>query len=369
MAARLRRKGRNQETNPRQHLMPILAINARGEIKRANTPARKILDADLERMSKEDGEVGMLLAEALARRRGDRRRTLLSFLDGEAREDILLVLSADSPQAQASAGVALQEEPAPEQEGDRGRFIDFIAHELRNPLGAIAGLSQILRNRFSTIEPEDRGAALETMQSEAEKALLILDGFLRLAETRTRARPETANVPLHAVLRKVVSAHIRRNPHRSISVQGDTPLFARANSLWVELALSNLLSNAEKYTPKDRAIELAFQQSGSTATILVLDSGVSMRQETYNTLWGIYGHGPDPGVRVSGSGIGLALCKELIEGMGGRVWAGPREPQGSVFAFSLPGPWDKEVPAPLATPLSEHASGPNLRLAGSTAWS
>jgi signal transduction histidine kinase len=121
--------------------------------------------------------------------------------------------------------------------------------------------------------------------------------------------------------------------------------------MWVELALSNLLSNAEKYTPRDRRIEVVFHQVGSWATILILDNGAGLRPELYKTLWEIYSRGPESGVSVGGSGIGLALCKELIESMGGHVWAGPGRSGGSVFALSLPSTCDMTVPPPLMTPL------------------
>jgi two-component system sensor histidine kinase KdpD len=196
---------------------------------------------------------------------------------------------------------------------------------------------------------EDRKAALDTVHSEADRALLVLEGLLRLAEARSQPRPEMANVPLHAVLRRVVAAFQRHNPHRALEVSGDDPVFARANSLWVELALGNLLTNAEKYTPKDRAIEVASHQNGSRATISILDNGSGMRQESYHSLWEIYRRGPQQETTAAGAGIGLALCKELVEGMGGHVWAGPRQTGGSVFSLSLPAPWDMEVPDRLAT--------------------
>jgi signal transduction histidine kinase len=123
--------------------------------------------------------------------------------------------------------------------------------------------------------------------------------------------------------------------------------------MWVELALANLLSNAEKYTPRDRRIEVVFHQVGSWATILILDNGAGLRPELYQTLWDIYSRGPEGGVNVSGSGIGLALCKELIESMGGHVWAGPGKAGGSVFALSLPSSCDMTVPPPLVTPIAE----------------
>jgi K+-sensing histidine kinase KdpD len=146
------------------------------------------------------------------------------------------------------------------------------------------------------------------------------------------------------VLRNVVAGHQRRNPERQVVLTGDSPLYVNADSMGVELALANLLNNAEKYAPPASRIEVASHQEGNRVTVLVINEGVSLPQDRYRRLWDIYTHGPDPDIAVSGSGIGLALCKELVEMMGGRVWAGPREHGGSIFAVTLPAAEEENRP-------------------------
>jgi K+-sensing histidine kinase KdpD len=69
--------------------------------------------------------------------------------------------------------------------------------------------------------------------------------------------------------------------------------------------------------------------------VLVLDMGQALAPPMYQELWDIYAKGPPGGLQISGTGIGLSLCKELVTSMGGRVWAGPRRDMGSAFAISL----------------------------------
>jgi signal transduction histidine kinase len=343
-----------EQVAPRQAL-PIVAVSPTGVVTKANVAARKILKVDANEIERSD--LGSLIAGILKANQGRARATLSVTADARETQDILVVLSEASA---IEPSPASGENPVAAVVAERDRadnnVADFIAHELRNPLSAILGISQVLEDRSSTVTQEERREALETIHSEADKALLILQGLLRLAEARTRDTIELTSVPLHGVVRKVIAAHNKRNPHRFLTLSGDMPLYAIANSMWVELALSNLLSNAEKYTPRDRRIEVVFHQVGSWATILVLDNGAGLRPELYKTLWEIYSRGPESGVSVSGSGIGLALCKELIEAMGGHVWAGPGRSEGSVFALSLPSTCDKTVPAPLMTPITEMES-------------
>jgi signal transduction histidine kinase len=332
----------------RSALYPIVAINARGVITKTNASARKLF-APLP-----EGIEGLNLGTLMARlaESGVMReppRISLADANGE-RRDVMVALSEGAPGESTDQMANLSQDFKPGLRAPN-RLADFIAHELRNPIGTIQGFAHILDQRFDLISPPDRAAALSTIHTEAERALLILDALLRLAERRTRTRVEMAEIPVHAVIRRVIEAHRRRNPHRRLEVSGDSPLFARANSLWIELAVGNLLSNAEKYTPKDRQIEVAFHQHGSKATISVLDQGTALSEAGYASLWDLYSS-PDPNIPVSGSGIGLALCRDLVEGMGGQVWAGARNTGGSIFSLTLPSPWDSSVPAPLATRIS-----------------
>jgi signal transduction histidine kinase len=228
-------------------------------------------------------------------------------------------------------------EPATRAGLDEGehRLAAYIAHELRNPLSSIQALAKVLDLRYKSISPQERAAAIQSMEIDAQRALLILDGLLNLAKKRSQHGADCTQIPLHAVLRKVVADHQRRNPERQIELSGDSPLYTRGDSVGLELALGNLLNNAEKYAPRNTAIEITSREEGNRTTILIMNGGASLPGNVYQKLWDVYSHGPDPEIAVSGTGIGLALCKELIETMGGRVWAGPRRSGGSVFAVTL----------------------------------
>jgi K+-sensing histidine kinase KdpD len=120
-------------------------------------------------------------------------------------------------------------------------------------------------------------------------------------------------------------------------------VFATGNSTWIQLAVANLISNAEKVTPGDQTIQVNLRQEAESALIMVLDQGQALAPAQYAGLWDIYSKGVPPGIEISGSGIGLSLCKELVGAMGGRVWAGPRSHGGSGFAISL-----RSLPEPSA---------------------
>jgi two-component system sensor histidine kinase KdpD len=302
---------------------------------KVNGPARKVLRDGKQALG--GPNLGTLIAGLLDANEKDAGLARL-FLSADGDVAVTVVLSEDQP-GQSTPGEA----PSPKEEGsmassvlEKHRLADYIAHELKSPLGTILGMSKALRLRQKTLPEVDRAEAIESIEAEAERSLLIVQGLLRLVEGRTGSSQQPSYVPLHAVLRRVVGDHRRRNPERTVVLSGDSPMYAQGDSLGVELALANLLNNAEKYAPRREPIHIAFHDEVNRSTIFVLNSGDALPPERYQRLWDIYASGPDPEVMVTGSGIGLALCKELVEMMGGRVWAGPTQNRGSVFAITLP---------------------------------
>ena len=315
---------------------PILAVTSDGRITKANLQARRVFGRD----EPLEGEyVGSALGRIMAGHGLSSQRLHLKIRDEEGEErDVILVLS-DEERVRPHLRLVTQQEPVQAavtlDAPAASNAADFIAHELRNNLAITLGLSQILEANFDRLTRDDRLSAIKGIQLEAHHALQVLEGLLKLVESRHRgAIPESA-VPVHSVLRRVVSDHVRRHAERTVTVSGDEPVFAAGDSTWMQIAIGNLLSNAEKVTPADTPIQMNVHQAGDRVVVMVLDEGKALSGPAYQGLWDIYMKGPPAGVELSGSGIGLSLCKELVQAMGGRVWAGPRTGGGSAFAISL----------------------------------
>jgi signal transduction histidine kinase len=325
---------RRREPHPR--LDSIIAISRDGAVAKANLQARRALG---EREAVEGEQLGAVLARLMVNPRLIQDGIVLSFPAGEGKvHELTLVLSDQEPLLSAAP-------PGPEKvrvnqdnpatHGVAVNVANFIAHELKNNIAIMLGLSQLLESTFDAMKSGDRMSALKGIESEGEHALVILDGLLKLVESRRQPEAGNAQVPLHSVLRKVVTAHKRRHPSRKFEVGGDSPVFATGNSTWIQLAIANLVSNAEKVTPGDEPIQVNLRQEGDNALVTIMDRGHALTPALYQGLWEIYSKGVPEGIEVSGSGIGLSLCKELVGAMGGKVWAGPRSRGGSGFSISL----------------------------------
>lgn len=317
----------------------IVAIHSDGTIAKANVQARRLFGKD-QRL--EGQSLGSALGHLMSAQGVSSQRLHIRVRDDYGRErDVTLVLSDEEQSRPLRSQLQAQPEPAPDAlippmvVPAAASAADFIAHELRNNLTITLGLSQVLESNFERMSLEDRLSALRGIQSEAHHALQVMQSLLSLVESRQHRGEATSAIPVHAVLRRVIAGHHAHNPERSIVVSGDEPVFAIGNSSWLQIAVANLVSNAERVTPPGRPIQINVHQAGDRVVVMVLDEGKPLTPAAYRGLWEIYLNGPPADVDISGSGIGLSLCKELVQAMGGRVWAGPRSEGGSAFAISL----------------------------------
>ena len=106
--------------------------------------------------------------------------------------------------------------------------------------------------------------------------------------------------------------------------------------MYFEQVLRNLLSNADKYSPPTEPVLVRTRRDDGFVTISVLDRGQGVADEDVDKIFRAFYRSPRTSAQASGAGIGLAVCKRLIEAQGGRIWARPRDGGGAEFGFTLP---------------------------------
>jgi signal transduction histidine kinase len=221
----------------------------------------------------------------------------------------------------------------------RDAFTGVISHELRTPITTIYGMSQVLRQHSETMDPETRRQSIADIEEEADRLRRLAEDLLVLSRAEG-GRLVLARDPLviRHVIRQAVESEERRWPDHKFStdVPLDLPLVL-GEELHVGQVLQNLLGNAAKYSKPGSAVEVnATADGGGGVTIVVLDEGVGLPAESSEQLFDLFYRAPEAARRASGAGIGLFVCRQLVEAMGGRIWARPREGPGAEFGFWLP---------------------------------
>jgi signal transduction histidine kinase len=222
----------------------------------------------------------------------------------------------------------------------KNEFLGLVSHELRTPLTIIRGNADVLRRRPDLAEP-DRNQALADIGADSERLHRIVENMLYLARLDVGKLPELEPVLLYRVISEALDEFGREAPKASVcQTSVDNRLVVRGNEGYIRQVLQNLLSNAMKYSPPGSPIEVEVAVAEHFAEVSVCDRGIGIAADKLTDFFKPFYRANDAGPHVSGMGIGLAVCKRLIEAQGGTIEATPREGGGSIFSFRLP-VWDE----------------------------
>jgi K+-sensing histidine kinase KdpD len=249
--------------------------------------------------------------------------------------EVALAISTDTDER-----VALRERNAMLEQivKERDLLLGIISHEIRAPLTTIFGNAHLLLRRLEDLDVESRTRAISDIREEAERLNRLVENMLLLARAGGQAPIPTEPVLLERVLADVTSEHHKRFVQREVAVSiKPAGLMAEAQPDYTKQVIQNLLGNAEKYSPADQKIDVRVRCSGlNEMKISILDRGPGVPIAESEIIFQAFYRSDRTSTTVAGAGIGLAVCKLLVQAQSGRIWMQPRRGGGSVFAFTLP---------------------------------
>jgi len=220
----------------------------------------------------------------------------------------------------------------------REAFVGVISHELRTPITTIYGLAQVLRQRGEAFDPAARSEAIADIEAESERLYRLVEDLVVLSRAESgRVQIEAEPINLGRLAARLVEAERQRQPDRSylLKVPPDLPLI-EAETTYVEQVVRNLLSNAAKYSPAGEPVEIELDGGGGRVSVRILDRGIGVDEASAARAFELFFRTDAASRSASGAGIGLFVCRQLVEAMGGETWMRPRDGGGTEAGFWLP---------------------------------
>jgi light-regulated signal transduction histidine kinase (bacteriophytochrome) len=211
------------------------------------------------------------------------------------------------------------------------------AHDLQEPLRTIASFTQLVDRRFRKVAGAEADELVDSIVDAVRRMQTLLNDLLEYTTVSSdEARPREA-VDMNDLYRECVSelGPIIHERHARL-ITGTLPVIDPGNRAQLKILLSNVLSNALKYSRPGVPPEITVEahHDGKTCTFSVRDNGQGFAPEYSKQIFGMFKrlHGRE----VPGTGIGLALCRRIVEVHGGAIWAESQPGQGTTIFFTLP---------------------------------
>jgi signal transduction histidine kinase/GAF domain-containing protein len=254
--------------------------------------------------------------------------------------------SGEAPMPERLTLVVLQDVTAmKEAERLKDEFIAIAAHELKTPMAAVKGYADMLMRHSqdddaTTLEPW-QVEALETIDQATNRLVELTEDLLDVARLQAeRIQLHSEPHDLIALARRVIKRFQMASDRHTLSlVAADEFVVATLDVRRTEQIVGNLLSNAIKYSPDGGPVTITIEQDDGArmAKLSVRDRGIGIPANQQSLLFNRFARADNARERgITGTGLGLYLCRELVELQGGRLWFTSEEGCGSTFYVALP---------------------------------
>lgn len=221
----------------------------------------------------------------------------------------------------------------------RTDFLSNVSHELRTPLAAIKGFVSTLLRQDVEWSDEEQQDFLETIDHEADRLTRLISDLLDISRLEAGALELNRSYYLLPEIIDSTQARLAKLTERhrlQFLVTSDLPpVFV--DEMRIGQVLVNLVENATKYSPEGSKITLEARLKGDEVIVNIADKGEGIPAELQNKVFDrFYQAESIVSGRKSGTGLGLSVCRGIVEAHGGRIWVQSEVGKGSKFSFSLP---------------------------------
>ena len=248
---------------------------------------------------------------------------------------MIIVLLISKSKTQKSANRLLNE-----LNDSKDKFFSILAHDLKNPFQGLLGYTDLLKNDYESLDEDEVRQSISSLHSVTRNVYQLLEGLLEWSRAQTgRIEYNPTFFAISEEIFEVLSLAKENAKAKNIKLNSviENSIKVYADRNMVNTIIRNLVANAIKFSNSGDCIELSAKLEKSFLIITVQDQGIGMGPEEVNSLFRIDVHHTTLGTSgEEGTGVGLILCKELVESNKGKIWAESEVGIGSKFIFSLP---------------------------------
>lgn len=220
----------------------------------------------------------------------------------------------------------------------KGDFIGMVSHELKTPLTSLSAILQVANTKLKSSDDRFLVNAMEKAGQQVKRMTAMINGFLNIS------RLESGKINIDKQAFDIGSLIADIIDETSLTVSADLIRFERHEAVTVNAdrdkigsVISNLISNALKYSPRSTPVEIACTAKNGQVVVSVKDEGMGIKPDDLLKIFDRYYRvEADHMQHISGFGIGLYLSSEIVQRHGGHIWAESEPGKGSTFYFSLP---------------------------------
>lgn len=221
----------------------------------------------------------------------------------------------------------------------RSKFIANISHELRTPMNAIMGFSELLSG--AAAEPEKQNAYIQTIRENCRLLQQLVDDILEISEIEAGlSEPSSDSVCLNDVLDELYDVYYHRAAKKNVSLLVGKLLPNHACTIVTDYsklfkALNNVLSNAVKFTFSGH-IKLYYEMLEDKVRFVVEDTGIGIKPDLQEHVYKIFSRLADQTEEYGGTGVGLSTAKSYVAILGGKIWFESELGKGTHFFLEIP---------------------------------
>ncbi|MBN1160776.1 MAG: hypothetical protein JXA17_02365 [Dehalococcoidales bacterium] len=259
----------------------------------------------------------------------------------QAKKDIINITRDDIIRARQELEVPFKATKSDDKQASEKLDAEYVAavlHEMRSPLHSISGFTKLLKEDGVTDEAT-RQEFLSIMEQQSESLNKLIDNLSDILNNKTEGLTVNAvavspYVMITEAIDGVKSMAQKRNNLIGHDLTPELPE-VKADAFRIKQVITNLLTNAIRYSPENRPIFVKAQPQDNELLVQVVDYGIGVPKGELKSIFN-KGHQASNRGDVEGNGLGLYICRQIVKAHGGKIWAESVEGEGSTFSFTLP---------------------------------